>query len=275
MTAINQNIASHYHQEGLFDRIVNALKQQGISRDSATRTHIEGVDEFHVRGATVSRELAECLPMNGARVLDVGSGLGGPARMLADTYGCQVTGIDLSEAFVHCAAELSHLVGMQDQTSFVVGDAAELPFANAAFDVAWTQHVQMNIPDKGRFYSGIHRVLKPGGHFMYYDIFKDGEGPVAYPMPWASTGECSFLFQAEDMHTLLANLGMEPIRSTDQTQAGIAFFEGVFARLKASGPPPIGLHLLMGESTKTKLGNLLEHLKNGSLRLESGVYRKL
>ncbi|MFC4721756.1 class I SAM-dependent methyltransferase [Geojedonia litorea] len=274
MESLNQNIENHYLKEELYEDIVNRLIEQGIDINEVKRSDIAGADEFHVRGAAVSKELAESINLEGATVLDVGCGLGGPCRMLADEYNCQATGIDLSNEYIRTAKELSKLVKLDSKTSFVQGDATSLPFGDNMFDVVWTQHVQMNIPDKEKLYSEISRVLKPGGHFLYYDILKKEDGEVNYPMPWASTSDMSFLFKETDMDALLTQFGLTKEQSINQTQAGIYFFNALVAKLKEFGPPKMGLNVLMGETTKPKLMNLLNHLKTGELELKSGVYKK-
>lgn len=274
MESLHQNIENHYLKKGLYEDIINRLKEQNIALNTVKRTDIAGVDEFHVRGAAVSKELANSIELNGLTVLDVGCGLGGPCRMLADEYNCQVTGIDLSNEYIRTANKLSELVNLRNKTTFIQGNATELPFEDNTFDIVWTQHVQMNIPDKKKFYSEISRVLKPGGYFLFYDILKKGDDEVSYPMPWASNASLSFLFKAVEMDGFLKELGFTKEQSTDQTQAGIDFFDALVARLKEFGPPKIGLNVLMGETTKPKLMNLLAHLKNGALELKSGVYKK-
>ncbi len=274
MKNLNQNLEKHYYKEGLYEDILNRLRDLNIDLDSVRRADIEGVDEFHVRGATVSREIAGQINLQGLKVLDVGCGLGGPCRMLAEMYDCDVTGLDLSLEFVSTAEKLSQLVKLDHKTKFVVGNATELPFENSSFDAVWTQHVQMNIPDKHQFYSEIHRVLKPGGFFLYYDIFKSNDEEVTYPMPWASTSDLSFLAKTHEMQKILRELGFKKTAKRSETKAGIEFFEALVARLKEFGPPKMGLNLLMGDSTKNKLLNLLDHLKIDALELESGIYLK-
>lgn len=274
MKSLNHSIENHYLKEGLYEDITNRLKEQNINLDNVKRSDIAGADEFHVRGAEVSKELANSIDLKGLQVLDVGCGLGGPCRMLADEYNCQTTGIDLSTEYVRTATKLSELVNLNNMTTFIQGDATKLPFEDKTFDVVWTQHVQMNIPDKKKFYSEINRVLKKGGHFLFYDIFKKGNGNVDYPMPWASNDSLSFLFKVEEMNGFLKDLNLTKEKSTNQTQAGIEFFETLAAKLKEFGQPKLGLNVLMGETTKPKLMNLLSHLKTGELELKSGVYKK-
>lgn len=274
MENLNNSIEKHYLKEGLYEDIINRLKAQGIALENVKRADLAGVDEFHVRGAAVSKELANGVNLNGLNVLDVGCGLGGPCRMLAEEYNCQTTGIDLSREYIRTAIKLAELVNLDSKTTFIQGDATELPFADNSFEIVWTQHVQMNVPNKSKFYSEINRVLKTGGHFLFYEILKKGDSPIQYPMPWASVADHSFLFQAAAMEGYLKELGLTKEQSTNQTQAGIAFFEALLDKLQKSGPPKIGLNVLMGETTKSKLMNLMEHLKNGALELQSGVYRK-
>lgn len=274
MEKLNQIIENHYLVEGLYEDILNRLREQGVDLNNVKRTDIASVDEFHVRGAAVSKELANSIDLKGMRVLDVGCGLGGACRMLAEEFSCTTTGIDLSNEYIRTATELSKLVKLSENTDFVQGNALNLPFEDNTFDIVWTQHVQMNIPDKKMFYSEIKRVLRKGGKLLYYDIYSNGEDEVLYPMPWANISEQSFLFESKDMDQILVELGFSKVQATNQTQAGIEFFEVIDAKLKEFGPPKMGLNVLMGETTQLKLINLLTHLKNGKLTLQSGAYKK-
>lgn len=273
MKKFPSQIEAHYFRSQLFEEILERLKASGIAPGQIGRKDISAVDEFHVRGAQVSKELAELAEIRNSRVLDIGCGIGGPARMLADEYGCEVTGIDLSEEFVRTATRLSELVGLGGKTHFVQGDATSLPFSDQSFDVVWTQHVQMNIEDKMKFYAEIRRVLASDGVFLYYDIFKNGDGEINYPVPWANNPEISFLFDTQEFESIIETLGFSKMASQDQTDSGIIFFENLLGKIRESGPPNIGLNLLMGDSTKTKLTHLLQGLKEGKLVLQSGVCR--
>jgi ubiquinone/menaquinone biosynthesis C-methylase UbiE len=274
MNTLNQKLENHYLKGGLFEDILNLLKEQGIGLNQVKRSDIAGADEFHVRGAVVSKKLAQAINLSGLKVLDVGCGLGGPCRMLADEHNCITTGIDLSAEYIRTAKELSKIVKLDNKTSFIQGDATNLPFDDNSFDVVWTQHVQMNIPDKKKFYSEMNRVLKPGGHFIFYDIFRKGDGEISNPMPWASNAELSFLFKENEMVAILEQLGLAKEQTTDQTQAAVEFFNALAAKLKEFGPPKMGLNVLMGESATPTLMNVLSHLQHGELELKNGVYRK-
>jgi len=271
---MNTLIENQYHQPGLFEDIVKRLKEQGIDLNNISRSHIEGVDEFHVRGAEVSKELVGEIDFDGLKVLDVGCGLGGPCRMIADEFNCDVSGIDMSHEFIRTAQRLSQITKLNGTTEFVQGDALHLPYEDASFDVVWTQHVQMNIEDKERFYAEISRVLKSGGSLIYYDIFKKEKGEVNYPVPWANNKSVSFLGTSPNMNIILYELGFSKTKTTDETEKAKIFLGNLFEKIKKHGPPKLGLNVLMGASTKEKLGNILTGLNEDQIELQSGIYTK-
>jgi ubiquinone/menaquinone biosynthesis C-methylase UbiE len=264
-------VEQHYARPGIFDLLVQQLKQRGIEEVSVK--DLAAVDEFHVCGAAVSAELAKEInfPPH-AKVLDVGCGLGGPARLLASRFGARVTGIDITEEYVETAKKLSDLVQLSHLTQFARADALQLPFEEDHFDIVWTQHVQMNIADKKAFYEEIRRVLTPGGSFAYYDIFSTGDKPPAYPLPWANEPTYSFLFSKEACHAELEMLGFKRTYSKDQTAEGITFFTDLFARIEKEGWPALSLRLLTGDLAAVKFQNLFQALKTGKLELESACY---
>jgi sarcosine/dimethylglycine N-methyltransferase len=185
---------------------------------AARRPRQPGEDQLHVRGAEATVELAELAALReGERVLDVGAGLGGPARLLAERFGVDVTGIDVSAAFVERAEELTQDAGLSDRVRFVRADATSLPFADGAFDVAWTQHAAMNIPDKAALYAELRRTA---GRLALYDVVAGEGGPPDYPLPWASGHELSFLLTEGELRAILETAGFRPITVTDDTASG-------------------------------------------------------
>jgi SAM-dependent methyltransferase len=274
MKQFNSPVESHYYQEGIFEHIFELLKEQG--RDKITLEDLTQVDEFHVRGAEVSLELAaEAGFDKDAHVLDVGCGLGGPCRMIAAKYGCKITGIDLTEEFIRTAQLLSLEVGLQNLTTFVAGNALHLPFENESFDVVWTQHVQMNIENKIAFYSEIKRVLKKGGRFIYYDIFSINHELIYFPVPWATDQSLSFLITVHELNQLLSETGFTKIKIKDQTPDAINFFIKLKDKTAKEGPPKVGIFVLMGESTNEKLSCLVRNIRENKIELQSGIYRKV
>jgi len=272
MHPLNSSVEQHYYCEGIFETILDALRQQGII--NITRKDISAVDEFHVRGATVSAELArEAGFTENSKVLDVGCGIGGPCRMLADEYGCKVTGIDITNEFIRTAGLLSRLVGLKDLTDFIQADALQLPFADKSFDFVWTQHVQMNIENKSKFYSEIKRVLIEEGIFIYYDIFSRNKQSITYPVPWANDESLSYLVTLTELDDLLSGSGFIKIQTKDQTNEAIKFFTELLNRQSKDGPSKMGLHLLI-ENAGEKIGNLLKNIKENKLELQSGIYQK-
>lgn len=271
---LNGKIKKQYRKRGIFEDICKKLEQKGIDLNKVSRADISGVDEFHVRGAEVSNELVNEIYLKDTKVLDVGCGLGGPGRMLVDRFNCKVTGIDLSEEYISTAQKLSELVGLSDNTTFIQADAINLPFENSSFDVVWTQHVQMNIKDKSRFYAEIGRVLNDEGALVYYDIFKKGEEEVTYPLPWANNASINFLESNKLMDALLNHLGFIKLQTTDQTLKAKQFLSGALDKFKKQGPSILGLNLLMGKSTMKKLGNTLKGIEENKIELQSGIFKK-
>jgi len=268
-------IENQYAQSGLYNSIIDSLKAKGIDLNQVTRSHLSGVDEFHIRGEGVSYELARQANLSNKKVLDIGCGLGGPCRMLSELYNCETYGIDMSPDYIETAKKLSALVSIDNASNFLIGDALNLPFEDGVFDVVWTQHVQMNIEDKHRFYSEINRVLANNGTFIYYDIFKQYPIEINYPVPWANDNSVSFLQTIKEMETILIELNLYKYQTTDQTDKGLEFLENVMHSKKLANSSTTGLNLLLGDETEEKFRNLLNALQCGKIELQSGVYKKV
>ena len=202
----------------------------------------------------------------------MGCGLGGACRYLAHTRGCEVVGLDLTPEYCQVAKMLSERIGLADQTVFQQGSALEIPFPDDHFDLVWTEHAQMNIPEKKHFYREVRRVLKENGQFAFHDIFA-GVGALRFPVPWADDDSISHLISVDKIQELLTKVGFDPLRWEDKTAASISFFETTFERNRANGRPEVGLHLLMGNDATEKFANMLLNLQEGRVRVIQAVMR--
>ncbi len=256
-------VANHYGGIGLLERIESAFAASGVGMDELTVDALAPVDAFHVRGRAATVEIAEMAKLSSSElVLDVGCGLGGTARYLADQFGCRVTGVDLTAEFVEVGQQLTERVGLGDQVELRCADATELPFADNHFDVVWTEHVQMNVEDKARFYGEISRVLKPGGRFLFHDLFRGPGEALLYPVPWADRSEISFLATPDEAKGFLADVSLELEEWHDKTDESVAFFKAMIGSAKASERQPLGIQLVMGDSASEKIQNLVANMQS-------------
>jgi ubiquinone/menaquinone biosynthesis C-methylase UbiE len=183
---MNQISAFYTGPGRLLAAISSALDAAGVNRKTLRAADLAAVDEFHIRGRRATVEIIEALALTAdSHVLDLGSGLGGPARTLAEMSGCTVTGIDLTPEFCEVATALSEWTGLSGRTMFHIGDATATGLPDRSVDAALTMHVAMNIPDKHALYAEALRVLRPGGRFVVYDVLQGEGGDVHYPVPWA------------------------------------------------------------------------------------------
>lgn len=269
MTDELDRVRDHYRATGLTDRLKTALATFGPEEERLKPGQLATLDQFHTRGLAATAELANLAVISaGMSVLDVGSGVGGPARFLAETYGCQVTGLDLSEPFVEAARYLTARTGQDDKVSFETGSALALPFEDGMFDAALLQHVAMNIADRPLLYREIRRVLKPGGKFATFDVVLNSGDPL-YPVPWARTPGESFLLTAEATCEAIEAAGFGTLVRRDDTTVAKAWF----AELRASGPPPtLNLGVVMGQGFAELATNLGRNLMEGRLGILTAVF---
>ena len=252
---------------GLVSAISSALDASGVDRATLRPADLAPVDEFHIRGRAATLEIIEALGVTAdSRVLDLGSGLGGPARTVAEETGCAVTGVDLTSEFCEVATALSQWTGMSDRTSFQIGDATATGLPDDAFDAALTVHVAMNIADKPALYAEAFRVLRPGGRFVIYDVLQGEGGPVHFPVPWAADPSTSFLASPERMRELLAAAGFEVVSEVDSSDESLAWFQQMRARIERDGPPPVTFATFLGDAFGLMVANQVANLAERRIR---------
>jgi SAM-dependent methyltransferase len=269
MTDLLDGVRDHYRATGLTERLKTALKTFGPEELRLTPPQLATLDQCHTRGIAATTELARLAGITGdMSVLDVGSGIGGPARFLAATYGCQVTGVDLSEPFVDAARYLTERTGQSELVSFNTASALELPFDDGHFDVVLLQHVAMNISDRARLYREIRRVLKSDGKFATFDVVLKSGDPH-YPVPWARTPATSFLLTAAATREVIEPAGFRALAWQDDSDSANAWF----AQLRASGPPPSpNLGVVMGPDFVQLTANLARNLTEGRLGILTALF---
>lgn len=271
MSTLHKPVNTHYGIGTILESIQDALTAMGKDLDHLVPSDLSLVDEFHLRGRESTIELADRARIQpGLSLLDVGCGLGGSVRYLATERGCRATGIDLTEEYIQAAETLSQRVGLQDKVRFHHGSALELPFVDATFDVAWTEHVQMNIEDKRKFYEEIYRVLKPGGRLLFHDIFLGEAGDPHYPTPWAGSAAISFLWPLHRVRETLEDLGFSINEWEEKSRDALEFL----IRMKETGPQPLGIHLLMGKTAPVKIQNVMRNLKENRIAVLQAVAEK-
>ena len=253
-------VESHYTRSDLGEAILAALKAAGKDIDHLTPDVLAPVDEFHGGQRPATVRLAELVGFTGIeRVLDVGSGLGGPSRYLAWHYGCRVSGVDLTAEFVRVAEMLTRLTGLVDKVDYRQGNALDLPFEGESFDVVWSQNTAMNIADRDRLYTEMRRVLKPGGKLALQEVAAGPGRLPHYPVAWAREPNISFLFSPEATREKLEEAGFRVLVWQDTTEPSL---EAARRRAQAAeAAPALGRHLILGSDWAAMSRNSLRNLE--------------
>ena len=257
-------VQGHYTRDEIAQRVLAAARAAAGPGVPLTPDVLAPIDHFHGGGLASTRELMACSqPEAGETVLDIGCGIGGPARWIASTFGCQVTGIDLTAAFCRAAEMLNAETGLGDKVKIFEASALALPFEPESFDRAYSQNVVMNIADKKGFYREAFRVLRPGR--------RAGHGK-----PLRRAGRRALLSGAVGDHggdQLPVDAGGDAARSRADGVRGRAVRGHVGPhgrraaaqrlRLESEGLPALGFHVFMG-------AHMLEAMINTARSAEEG-----
>ena len=264
-------LETHYSARDIESRILAALRAAGLNPEQRLSPEdLAALDHFHTGGLRASRELLELARIRAEdRVLDIGAGLAGPARLIAYARGCRVDCLDMSADFCAGAVLLNRLTGLDDRVVVHEGSALGMPFPDDAFDVAWMQNVGMNIADKRELYAEIGRVLKPGGRFAFQEIVAGEVSPSHFPLPWATDPTDSFLVTADEMRSLLGRTGFIAETFEDVSEAHLS---ASIANATPAASGQLSLAVFV-DNLGQKAGNARRSLEEGQVRLVRGVFR--
>ncbi|MDQ3913058.1 MAG: methyltransferase domain-containing protein [Actinomycetota bacterium] len=274
MRADDRSVSEHYGRGNLAAKILEALRAAGKDPDALSLRDLAPIDQLHARGREATLELARLAGITPSmRVLDVGGGLGGPARTLASEFGCAVEVLDLTEEFCRAGEMLTARTDLADLVSFRLGSALEMPYPDATFDVAWMQHSSMNIADKGRLYAEIQRVLRPGGRLAMHEILAGEVSPIRFPVPWARDPSLNHLLLPEEVRTLLKDTGFEELTWIDETTPALRWYQGRLPA-KPGRPRPLGPHLVFGDDAAEMLRNQVRNLKERRISVVQAAFER-
>lgn len=273
--AVAESIADHWGRGDVYELIVSALEKAGKPLAALMVEDLAPVDHYHARGFPATVELADRLPIGaGDHLLDIGCGLGGPARYLARRFDCRVSGLDITASFVEAANRLTALLRMEDRVQVLLGDGHSLPYESACFDGAYALHVTMNVADRPRFFAEAWRVLTPGAFFALTEHGLGPEGNPHHPVPWSEDGSGAYLVTPEQTRALLEEAGFESIAIEEAGPKYLAGYKRAVQLAERGGLPPLGVHLLMGGNAVLKMKNAARNIEEGRTRPIEAICRK-
>jgi SAM-dependent methyltransferase len=257
-------LADHWGRGDVYGLIMSAFNKMSKSLEGLTVEDLAPVDHFHARGFPATVELADRLPIKSDQhILDIGCGLGGPARYIAKRFHCTLSGIDITEPFVEAANKLTTLVRMEGQVKIRHGDGQRLPYPDSHFDGAYTQHVTMNVADRRKFFAEAYRVLKPGAFFALTEHGLGAKGNPHYPVPWSADGSVAYLVTPSETRAFLEETGFEDIVVEDTGAKYVAGYKLMIEKAERGALPPLGIHILMGETALQKMRNAARNIEEG------------
>ena len=275
MPSLAADLNGHYGQPDLPGKIRLAFERLGLGSGQVTRENLTDLDEIHIRGREATLEFGRTAGLGpGQRVLDVGCGLGGPARTLAAEFGCEVVGLEIVEEFCRAAVMLTEWVGLSDRVTIREGDMRTMPFADASFDRVFSLHTLMNVNEKAAVFREVRRVLIPGGVFGLYEVCGEDGDTLHFPVPWAGGPEISFLMTADELRAEIAAAGFAEQHWNDVTAGALRWFDGLAEIRLAAAPKPPGpnVGLVLGPDAAQKSRNLQRNLREGRIQVVQGFF---
>jgi len=274
MTEMSDEAALRYYDHDGSDPlpvVLDALAQAGRDVDRIEIDDLAGIDEFHALGRPATMALADLAGIvEGTEVIDVGAGLGGPARFLAARLGARVTAVEPTARFRNACAELNRRAGLAEAIRTVDGSATDLPVADASIEVAWMQAVAISVADKRAMAEELHRVLRPGGRLAFFDSFTRDGGDLHFPLPWADGPEESFVVSAVELRSAFEGAGFEPVVWNEQEGALAEISQRTFT--PTVDPTRVGLDRLLPDFGQ-RMGNVGRNIAEGRLGVVQAVLR--
>ena len=276
MNEIDERVNRHYGWSGLMEALEDEIRRKGIDPTQVTVDELAPVDNYHRHRLAGTLALARTAGITASdSVLDVGGGIGGPARQLANRLGCQVTVLDLTAEYCAIGKTLTAWTKLEDKVSFVCGNALSMPFPDGSFDVAWTQHASMNIADKAGLYREMARVVRVGGTLAFFDVLAGPNQPLHFPVPWASDPSFSFLLSPEETRTLIAHSGFRELVWMTGAELDAELDRPDPRAGTPSAHPSLNPGLLNGPEGPQMGGNAQRNIEEGRMLAALGVYERI
>ena len=259
-----KSISDHWATGDVYTRILEAMEAASLSPDTVTVEQLAPVDHFHARGFPATVELADILPIRPAHhIVDIGCGIGGPARYVAKRFDCRVSGVDITVPFVEAANKLTALLKMESQVEVRLGDGQHLPYGDGMFNGGYAQHVTMNIADRARFFGEAFRVLRPGAFFALTEHGLGPNGHPHYPLPWSEDGSGAYLVTPTDTVAYLEKAGFVDVKVEDTGAKYLAGYRRTMELAAQGALPAFGTHILMGQTAPAKARNAARNIEEG------------
>ena len=258
----SKSIENFWTRGDIFSRVQHAMSEAGLINKELNIEDLFPIDQYHARGIAATVDLGKRMPISkNQKIIDIGCGLGGPARYYAKEFKCFITGIDITPSFIEIGNEFNKLTSMSDNIKLLVGNGEILDFKNETFDGAYSQHVTMNISDRKKFFSEAFRVLKKDSFFAFTEHGLGPEGNPIFPLPWADSSEMSFLLPPETTISILKDIGFSDIKIIETADKYISGYEKLIGLKSAKKKPVLGIHVIGGESMKQRSTNSMQSIK--------------